>query len=37
VDSINMTMLLVTHNRALADRCNRQLILRDGSLSNDLD
>lgn len=37
VSSINMTMLLVTHNRALADRCNRQLILRDGGLSNDLD
>ena len=36
VDSINMTMLLVTHNRALADRCNRQLILRDGNLNNDL-
>ena len=37
VDSINMTLLLVTHNRALAGRCNRQLTLRDGSLRNDLD
>lgn len=37
VDSIKMTLLLVTHNRVLAARCTRQLVLRDGSLNNDLD
>jgi len=37
VDSIKMTLLLVTHNRTLADRCNKQLILRDGNLKNDMD
>jgi putative ABC transport system ATP-binding protein len=36
VDSINMTLLLVTHNQGLADQCSRKLILKNGELLNDL-
>ncbi len=36
VDSINMTLLLVTHNLVLANRCHRKLILKNGQLTNDL-
>ncbi|MCP4753412.1 MAG: ABC transporter ATP-binding protein [Proteobacteria bacterium] len=36
VDSIKMTLLLVSHNRSLANRCQRKLTLRDGSLYNDM-
>lgn len=36
VDSIEMTLLLVSHNRNLADRCSKKLILKDGKLNHDL-
>ncbi len=36
VKSINMTLLLVTHNQALAEQCSRQLTLKNGELLNDL-
>lgn len=32
VTSINMTLIMVTHNTALADRCQRQLQLSEGCL-----
>lgn len=36
VESIQMTLLLVTHNRAMASQCSRQLTLKNGNLYNDL-
>ena len=33
VESIGMTMILVTHNEQLAQRCKRQYFLKDGQLS----
>lgn len=36
VESINMTLLLVTHNQALAAQCSRQLTLQNGKLTNGL-
>ena len=35
VNSINMTLLLVSHNLSLANRCGRQFILRNGGLYHD--
>ncbi|PCI30588.1 MAG: ABC transporter ATP-binding protein [SAR324 cluster bacterium] len=37
VESISMTLLLVTHNHSLAHRCQRKLQLRDGSLHETMD
>lgn len=37
VEKINMTLLLVTHNRALADKCSRKLVLKNGELRDALD
>jgi putative ABC transport system ATP-binding protein len=36
VESINMTLLLVTHNQHLAAQCSKQLTLKNGSLADDL-
>lgn len=37
VESIHMTLLLVTHNLSLADRCSKKLTLQNGKLHHDLD
>lgn len=34
VESINMTLLLVSHNQSLANRCGRKLTLKNGELTN---
>ncbi len=36
VESINMTLLLVTHNQNLAGQCSKQLTLKNGCLADDL-
>ncbi len=36
VESINMTLLLVSHNKVLAGRCARKLTLKNGELKDDL-
>ncbi|MBU2515074.1 ABC transporter ATP-binding protein [bacterium] len=36
VESINMTLLLVSHNKSLANRCSRKLTLQNGKLNDDL-
>lgn len=36
VESIHMTLLLVTHNQAMATQCTRKLTLKNGELVNDL-
>ncbi len=37
VESIKMTLLLVTHNRQLASKCTRKLTLKNGQLVDDMD
>ncbi len=36
VQSINMTLLLVTHNQSLAAQCSKKLTLKNGTLVDDL-
>ena len=36
VESNNMTLLLVTHNHSLGDLCDRKILLKEGSLHEDM-
>ena len=37
VESIQMTLLLVTHNQPLANKCSRKMTLKNGQLVDDMD
>ena len=37
VQSVGMTMLLVTHDKSLLDRSQRKLILQEGTLHESVD